>query len=253
MAFCGYQLSRPKHLLEFVTLLVFMLGTSLAPVPVLAGPLDGDGSGTADVPLAANPERESENAPAVSLADTGFEAFAASLPAAEAEQPVGLYAPGVLAQPVVEQPVGNPAYISPADGELTHFGLAAGFGSTGLLAHNTAAGALFYQLRVGQVLYLVHGDKSIHAYRITNLRHYQALSPYSPYSDFVDLDHPGNQLSVTDLFFQIFGVQDRLVLQTCIAANGVDSWGRLFLIAEPVEPGLLLRPTVPVRSAYTFS
>jgi hypothetical protein len=72
MAFCGYQLSRPKHLLEFVTLLVVMLGTSLAPVPVLAGPLDGDGSGTADVPLAANPEREAENAPAVSLADTGF-------------------------------------------------------------------------------------------------------------------------------------------------------------------------------------
>lgn len=162
--------------------------------------------------------------------------FASQLPTAAAHIPVGLYVSPEMAFPVVQQPANNPAYVSPADGELTHFGLAAGYGSTGLLAHNTAAGALFDDLSLDQTLYLVNGNHQIQAYRITAIHRLQALQPSSPYSDFIDLDRPGVRLTATDLFYQIYAVEDRLVLQTCIAADGNPNWGRLFLIAEPVEP-----------------
>jgi hypothetical protein len=32
----------------------------------------------------------------------------------------------------------------------------------------------------------------------------------------------------------IYGRRGDLVLQTCIEAQGIDTWGRLFVIAEPV-------------------
>ncbi len=171
------------------------------------------------------------------LRDRGFEAFSEHLAFAAAELPVGLYVPGLLALPVVQQPAGNPAYVSPADGELTHFGLAAGYGSTGLLAHNTAAGAQFDDLSLGQVLYLVDGIHGVQAYRVAQIRRLRALQPSSPYSDFLDLDVPGVRLTAADLFYQVYALEGRLVLQTCIEAEGKSNWGRLFLIAEPVEPG----------------
>lgn len=164
-------------------------------------------------------------------------AFASQLPTAAAELPVGLFVSPDLAFPVVQQPANNPAYVSPADGELTHFGLAAGHGSTGLLAHNTAAGVYFDDLHIDQTLYLVHGNHHIQAYRITEIRRLRAVQPSSPYSDFIDLDQPGVRLSATDLFYQIYAAENRLVLQTCLEADGNPNWGRLFLIAEPVEPG----------------
>lgn len=174
---------------------------------------------------------------AYGLRDRGFESFLEGLAFTSAELPVGLYVPGLLALPVVQQPAGNPAYVSPADGEVTHFGLAAGYGSTGLLAHNTAAGAQFDDLALGQVLYLVDGNHGVQAYRVVQLRRLRALQPSSPYSDFLDLDVPGARLTAADLFYQVYAQEGRLVLQTCIEAEGKSNWGRLFLIAEPVEPG----------------
>jgi hypothetical protein len=141
----------------------------------------------------------------------------------------------------VEQPAGNPAYVSSAEGVLTRFGLAAGFGSTGLLAHNTAAGATFSQFYLNQRIFLVNGVGEVTAYTITAIRRFQALQPASPYSEFIDLDAPGARLSATDLFYQVYANEGRLVLQTCIEANNDPTWGRLFLIAEPVEPATTVR------------
>jgi hypothetical protein len=175
------------------------------------------------------------------LRERGLSAFSASLPAAAAHQPVGLFVPGGPAFPIISQPAANPAYVSPADGVLTQFGLAAGYGSTGLLAHNTAAGAQFSQLSMNQLIYLVHGDKHIQPYVITAIQRYRALQPASPYSDFIDLDQPGKRLTAENLFYQVYAVEGRLILQTCIAAEGLENWGRLFLIAEPVEPEPITR------------
>ena len=42
-------------------------------------------------------------------------------------------------------------------------------------------------------------------------------------------------MSVSEVFQQIYTQPDRLVLQTCIEAEGNPSWGIQFTIAAPLE------------------
>lgn len=164
-----------------------------------------------------------------------LDSFATSVQNGRSSQLVGVYAPEVMTLPVVQQPSGNAAYVSTQQGVVTQFALASQYGSTGLIAHNTLAGQNFYQLAIGDVVSLVYGDGSIQMYEINQVQSYQALNPYSPYSNFVDLSNPGVQYSSTDLFYRTYGLGgDMLVLQTCISRDGNDSWGRLFIIASPV-------------------
>lgn len=228
------HLTSPTHRKSLLMALFVLLFSGVLPSSARAAELGHTaGSAAAAVPFAPQGGGYGRYA---SLPVRWALTFASQLPTAAAHLPVGLFVTPELAFPVVQQPTNNPAYVSPADGELTHFGLAAGYGSTGLLAHNTAAGAYFTDLSLNQTLYLVHGNHHIQAYRITAIRRLQAVQPNSPYSDFVDLDQPGVRLSATDLFNQIYAVDNRLVLQTCLEAGGNPNWGRLFLIAEPVEP-----------------
>lgn len=114
--------------------------------------------------------------------------------------------------------------------------MASKYNSIGLLAHNTAAGALFQNFSINQVVYLVKSTGEISAYRITEIQRYQALSPNSPYSNFIDLDRQGLTISAQTLFMNTYGRGGgTLVFQTCIAADGQPSWGRLFIIATPME------------------
>lgn len=164
-----------------------------------------------------------------------LDSFAFSLQNGRASQLVGVYAPDAMTLPVVQQPSGNAAYVSSQQGVVTQFNLASQYGATGLLAHNTLAGQNFFQLSVGNVISLVYGDGSIQMYRIDQVQSYQALDPYSPYSNFLDLSNPTVQYTSTDLFYRTYGLGNVLVLQTCIARDGNDSWGRLFIIASPVS------------------
>lgn len=149
----------------------------------------------------------------------------------------GLFLADVLELPVVQQPRDNPGFVSSKPDTVTQFGMVNQFGSVALLAHNDLAGEKFFDLEVDQILSLVFGNEDVTYYRIVEVLEYQALSPTSPYSSFVDLDDPeGKVISVTDLFYNIYAKADRLVLQTCIAEEGQSSWGRLFIIAVPVEP-----------------
>lgn len=163
-----------------------------------------------------------------------FEEFRASLPSTEGVQ--GVFAEGVLAFPVIQQPVGNPAFVSSENDVVTEFSMARDYGTLGLIAHNHLAGAAFAGLIEGQEIVIVKDGGQQSTYRITTIEQYQALSPTSPYSNFINLDDQ-TQLTATQLFEHTYGVEGRLVLQTCIAANGQPSWGRLFIIAEPItEP-----------------
>jgi hypothetical protein len=148
---------------------------------------------------------------------------------------VGVYAPGVLALPIVPQPAENPAYVSSQYGQVTQFSLAWEFGSIGLLAHNTHSGAEFFQLKVGQEVILVYGDGRTSHFRVREMASFQALSPRSPYSNFIDLTS-GATMNAADLFLKVYAQPGKLVFQTCIEANGITSWGRLFIIAEPFQP-----------------
>ncbi len=160
--------------------------------------------------------------------------FVATLPAGTANQVAGVYASSVFALPVVQQPAGDAGFVSSQPEVLTQFALASDYGTTGLLAHNTLAGAHFSALEAGQFLTVVYGDGRTAFFQITAVERYQALQPTSPYSDFVDTATQ-SKLSATDLFYHIYNGNGQLVLQTCIEAEGNASWGRLFIVAEPAD------------------
>jgi len=156
----------------------------------------------------------------------------------------GVYVAGVLAFQIVQQPSGNPGYVSTADSTITQFGMASQFGNIGLLAHNYLAGSSFPQVKVGDTIVLVYGDGHTHSFMVEEVLSYQALTPYSPYSSFKDLQS-GSTLSAEELFNKVYRGDFHVTLQTCIDNQGVSSWGRLFIIAKPV--------TFKARDTFTTS
>ena len=144
----------------------------------------------------------------------------------------GVYVPGVLALPIVQQPVGNPGFVSQNDDEITQFNMAAEAGIIGLLAHNYLSGAIFTNLSAGQEVRLIYGDGSVEYFAIDQIFEYQALQPYSPTSEFRDLE-TNVTISAEQLFGKVYRGERHITFQTCIDANGNSSWGRLFIIAQP--------------------
>ena len=163
-----------------------------------------------------------------------LDTFIANLENGNAWQVVGVYVDGVMALRVVQQPSSNAAYVSTLPNTATYFAMVNQMtGNTGLLAHNYLAGTHFFDLQPGQVAVIIYGDGSTEEYMVSNQQEFQALSPNSPTSNFVDLS-TGETLTSTDLFYRVFGGGSRTTFQTCIAQGNEMSWGRLFVIA-PLE------------------
>src|SRR5690349_3808392 len=93
----------------------------------------------------------------VNAALPNFSDFSKTVQNGDAKALRGVYVPDALALPVIQQPVGNPGYVSTDDGKLTQFAMASQFGNVGLLAHNHLSGKFFSQLAVGQEVWLVYG------------------------------------------------------------------------------------------------
>jgi hypothetical protein len=146
----------------------------------------------------------------------------------------GLYADKVFSLRVIQQPDDQPGFVSAAKGVATQFGMAASNNITGMLAHNYSAGAAFFDLNESDTVDVIYGNGSVRQYQVTDIKKYQALTPKSASSEFVDLD-TGEKLSALRLFNRMYTGKHRLVLQTCIQAGDEDSWGRLFIIAQLVE------------------
>lgn len=161
-----------------------------------------------------------------------FREFSKKVQNSEAGVLRGVYVPDVLAFPVIQQPAGNAAYVSPIDGEITQFGMASQFGNIGLLAHNNLSGKLFSQLAIGQEVRLVYGNGKIENFVITEILQYQALQPTSPYSSFRDLSNE-EMLTAEQMFKRAYVGDRHVTFQTCIVGPGSLSWGRLFVIATP--------------------
>ncbi len=161
--------------------------------------------------------------------------FSATVDNSNPNQVTGIYVQDLLAFPVLQQPAGQSGFVSTEADTVTQFAAASKYGTIGLLAHNYLAGAHFSQLSQGELISLVYGDGRVQNYRIAAVKQYQALSPNNPYSQFVALDQPGVTLSSSDLFQQTYGLGNVLILQTCISKGSEPSWGRLFIIAEPVR------------------
>ncbi len=156
-------------------------------------------------------------------------------------QPTSVSVQGVFSYEIVQQPARNPGFVSSESDKITQFGLATKFGSTGLLAHNYLVGKEFFNVSVGDLVEIAYTDGKTKTYIVKEIQRYQALQPNSPYSDFVDLNPSNNvsqkskpQLTATQLFNRVYAVKGRVIFQTCITANGNDSWGRLFIVAVSV-------------------
>ncbi len=145
----------------------------------------------------------------------------------------GLYIPSVLALEVVQQPNSQPSFVSSDPDKATQFGLASTYGTIGLLAHNFAGGAEFDEVVVGEMIDLVYGDGRIKEYRVSSILRFQAIDPVNTKTSFLDL---ATQLKETaeDLFMKVYSGKPHLTLQTCISNGSISSWGRLFIIAEPI-------------------
>lgn len=148
------------------------------------------------------------------------------------QQITGLFSEDVFALPVLQQPGGHPEYVNTKDNTVTQFSMATSYGSLGFLAHNFLAGRFFSSLSKDGHIDIVYGDGHFQSYTIVEIRSFQATSPSSVQSNFLDLA-TGDTLTAAQLFYQTYGVEGNLVLQTCISAHGNDSWGRLFVIAVP--------------------
>jgi hypothetical protein len=161
-----------------------------------------------------------------------FSTFVESIQDGKAGVLEGVYVPRVFALPVVQQPVGNPGYVSQSPDVITQFGMAAEVGNVGLLAHNTLAGKEFTNLSLGNEIRLVYGDGKVEYFVVTQMLRYQALQPYSPYSEFRDLE-TSQTITAEALFRKVYRGDRHVTFQVCIAADGIDAWGRLFIIAQP--------------------
>jgi len=146
----------------------------------------------------------------------------------------GVYVPDVMAFRVIQQPKGQNGFVSTIKGLVTQFTLASDYGTIGLLAHNFAAGSEFSKVLVGNIISIIYGDGTIKEFKVTKIARYQALQPNSTSSNFLDLE-TNEKLSAGSLFKAVYGGKAHLTLQTCIAQGKESSWGRLFIIAEPIQ------------------
>lgn len=161
-----------------------------------------------------------------------FDQFVASVANGKANQRVGVFVENRFSFPIVQQPADQPAFIDTSPNVVTDFRIVhTQTGNEGLIAHNYLAGGQFYNLQVGDIAEIVLGDGSVIDFEIMAIEDYQALTPTSPTSDFLDLA-TGAKLSASDLFYRVYGGDLTLTFQTCITRNNNSSWGRTFIIGE---------------------
>ena len=162
-----------------------------------------------------------------------LDSFIAQVANGQANLVSGLYAQGVLALQVVQQPPGDSAYISVEEGTTTEFQSASIDGVVGLLAHNFLSGRDFFRLKPAQDMILVFGDSSVQHYRISEIVDFQRLEPDNLRSDFLELNSDVIR-TASQVFNRFYRGKPHLTLQTCIEKDGNWSWGVRFIVAEPV-------------------
>ena len=214
-----------NKLISILILIIFVSTTIITPVSTNLVPVTGEVSLTG----------ETKNLNFQTINFNKFYQFIKNVTAKKSgNQYVGMIVPKLFTLPIMQQPTGRPDFVSTEPEVVTEFSLTTQFGSTGLLAHNYLAGSNFSKIKENDLIVLVTADKEYKLYKVEKILSYQALSPNSPYSNFVDLNDSSRVLSAVDLFMEVYTEEGSLVIQTCIALGNEPSWGRLFVQAFPV-------------------
>lgn len=181
----------------------------------------------------ALPDAQQANLPA-------FPDFVASVSDGAGDVVRGVYAPDHFALRVFQQRSGNYGYVSSQPDVATQFALARKYGVTGLLAHNYLAGAYFASLEIGDEIRIIYGDGRIVLYEVAVIYKFQALDPFSGTSNFIDLS-TSSAYTASQVFDLVYTGGDHVTLQTCIARGDLSTWGRLFVLAYPLDASLAAR------------
>jgi len=208
---------------------IFSLQTSFCIIFVLVFAAAQNINSTEFIPISGQP---SVKFPSITL--PSYEAFVNAVKNGDANVVRGVYVPGILALRVQQQPKNNVSYVPSSAGIVAQFRMAAQSGTTGLIAHNYLSGRLFFELEIGQKIIIVYGDGSEKHYIVRDLQQYQALDPDSIYSDFHNLE-TNERFSSTDLFNRVYTGAHHVTFQTCITKDNNLTWGRLFVIADPLD------------------
>ncbi len=135
--------------------------------------------------------------------------------------------------PIIQQPEGNPFYVSNKPDVITQFSSPALDGVVGLLAHDFRAGAEFYGLKIGQMLKIFYEQGTVRDYQVVSIHRFQKLDSSSVYSDLVDLE-TNEQVTTSQVYDRFYRGSHHVTFQTCLAGNGRLDWGLYFVIAEPI-------------------
>jgi hypothetical protein len=163
-----------------------------------------------------------------------FQQFIAEVYTGEEGVVRGVFVPGMFAFPIIQQPEGNDIYVSLKPDLVTQFRQAKRHDVTGLLAHNYLSGEDFYQLKMGQEIWIVYGDKEIRRYQVSGLHEFQKLNPIDLYSNLLDLN-THEELSMTEVYHQFYWGSHHLIFQTCLVGEGRLDWGLFFVVAVPLD------------------
>lgn len=147
-------------------------------------------------------------------------------------QITGVYVENLMATPVVQQPPGNFEFISNDPNTITQFMLTTPE-VIGLLAHNYLAGKLFFNINIGDSIFIIDGYGGVAEYRVIEIDSYQ-VTKIDGVVKYVDI-HEYQELDTAQLFAKYYMGEKHLTLQTCITKDGDPVWGRLFITAIPVK------------------
>jgi hypothetical protein len=144
----------------------------------------------------------------------------------------GVYVYKKLASSVVQQPLGDYAYVSDAANHITQFQNATAYGVIGLLAHNHLSGRLFFDLVFGDEVVIIFGDGHIRTFLVSKISKYQRLEQDNIRSNFVDLNN-GERITSAQLFQRYYKGGEGVTFQTCLEKDDVLDWGLIIIEAAP--------------------
>jgi hypothetical protein len=218
------------HSLRFLLLIWFGLSLIL-PAPIERIPKTGLTASLSTAQFLS--QLDIESVEKIKNAFPSLAEFTAELENGEGDTLRGVYVPGILALPVIEQPEGDLGYVSKEARTVTEFQSATQYNVIGLLAHNYLAGKAFFGLSEGHEVFIIYGDGKTIPYLVTGTYEYQKLNPGSLRSYYRNLIE-GERLSTRQLFNLVYRGPHHVTFQTCIARNGELEWGLRFVVAEPV-------------------